>query len=169
LHRFGVGKETRVESVLNTIKKLVQLKGESEIEQAGELDILTIEEEKLYLKMLRSGQTEVLKIVAEKRRAFEDQQKSKLADLYNQNSDKIITYLGPGSSGVGVWHDVKKLGYETAKKIVDCLPERIFLSKMIKNGTETHDLEWYRKHNPKALWDNPELYQCLLNAYKSNK
>jgi HK97 family phage prohead protease len=157
-------KESRIESVLSAIKKVMQSKGESEIEQAGKLNIITVAEEKLYLKLLRNGQTDVLNIVAEKRAEFEDQQKNKLVELYNQNSDKILSHL----TGIG-WNEVKKSGYESAKKIVDCFPERIFLSKMIKDGNKAHNLDWYRKNNPKALRDNPELYQSLLRAYKNNK
>ena len=161
---LGLDKDTQIKSVLSAIKKLVRLKGEYEIEQAGELDIITVGEEKLYLKMLRNGQTEVLNIIAEKRTEFEEQQKNKLIELYNQNSDKIISNLT-----IFGWNEVKKLGNESAKKIADCLPERIFLSKMIKNGNEVKDLDWYRKNNPKALRDNPALYQSLLKAYKNNK
>jgi hypothetical protein len=160
---LGLDRETKIERVLSAVEKLVRLKGESEIEEAGKLDIITIGEEKLYMKLLRNGQTEILRIIAEKRAEFEDRQRNKLIDLYNQNSDKILTNLT--ASG---WDEVKKLGYESAKKIVDCFPERIFLSKMLKGGDEVHDLEWYRKNNPKELQNNPELYQSLLKEYRRN-
>lgn len=161
---LGLDNETDIESVLDVIKKLTKAKGETEIEEAFNLDVLTVSEAKHYTKMYRSGQTDILKIIAEKRSVFEDTQNKALIDLYNKNSDKIITHLT-----IDGWNEVKKLGYESAKKIVDSFPERIFLSKMIKGGNEVQDLDWYRKHNPKALWDNPELYQTLLNNYKKNQ
>jgi hypothetical protein len=161
---LGLDKETKFESVLSAAKSLTKTKGEEDIKQAGELDMISIAEEKLYLKMYRSGQTEVLRIVEEKRKEYEELQKSNLANLYNQNNDKIITCLT-----VSGWEEIKKLGFESAKKIVDCLPERTFYAKMVKGEGIVQDLDWYRKNNPKALQDNPELYQSLLKAYKQNK
>jgi hypothetical protein len=161
---LGLDKETKIESVLSAIKKLAKQKGETEIEEAENLEIITIAEGKLYMKMLKNGQTEVLQIVAEKKAEFESRQKNNLIDLYNQNYDKIVSNLT-----VSGWNEVRKLGYESAKKIVDCLAERIFLSKMIKDGNEVYGLDWYRKNNPNELKKNPELYQSLLNEYKRNE
>ena len=155
--------ESDIEIVLEAIKRLAIDKGETDIEEALNLDVLTVSEANHYTKMFRNGHTNVLNIIAEKRSEFESQQNKALIDLYNQNSDKIVMYLT-----IDGWNEVKKLGYESAKKIVDTFRERIFLSKMI-GGNEIQDLDWYRKHNPKALRDNPELYQTLLNNYKKNQ
>ena len=161
---LGLEAETDIAKVLETVKNLTRTGNESQIEEALNLDVLTVSEAKYYTKMLRNGQTDVLHIIAEKRADFENKKSKALIELYNQNNDKIISHLT-----VDGWNEVKKLGYESAKKIVDCFPERMFLSKMAKNGNEIQDLDWYRKHNPKALRDNPELYQTLLNHYKKNQ
>ncbi len=159
-----LNKETDIKTVLGKIKRLLKTDGENEIEEALNLDILTVSEAKLYTRMFRSGQTDVLRVIKEKKAEHIENQNKKLIDLYNQNNDKIITYLS-----ITGWNELKKLGYETAKNIVESLPERIYLSKMTENGNQLHDLDWYRKHNPKALKDNPELYQSLLKSYKKNK
>jgi hypothetical protein len=170
MRRFGLDKETDIDGVLSALKKLARSKGENEIEEAGNLNIITVAEEKLYMKMLRNGQTEVLQVVAERKAEFESRQRDELTALYNANYEKIVTYLGAGG-----WEEIRRLvqnglPYETVKKIVNNLPERIYLaSAVVKMGGELQDLDWYRKNNPKALRDNPELYQSLLNVYKKRK
>ena len=161
---LGLEPDTDIKNVLETIKKLSKTNGESEIEEALNLDILTVQEHHLYTKMLRGGQSEVLQIIAEKKQDYLSKQEKELVNLYNANSDKIITYLT-----LDGWKDVKRLGFESAKKIVDNLPERIFLAKQVKTGNEVKGLDWYRKNNPQALQDNPELYQSLLRDYKTKK
>lgn len=137
---------------------------ETKLRELLSLNILTESEESLYTKMFRSGQTEVLQLISEKKQAFEEMQEKKLQELYDNNYDKIISCLT-----IFGWNEVKKLGYESAKKIVDTFRERVFFSKMIKDNKEVHNLDWYRKNNPKALQENPELRQNLLNAYKQEK
>ena len=161
---LGLNPETDTKTVLERIKKLTRTNGEAEIEEALNLDVLTVAEHHHYIKMLRNGQSDVLQIIADKKQEFLRKQDNDFLDLYNANSDKILMNLT--SDG---WNEVKRLGFESAKKIVDYLPERRFYATMVKKGDEVHDLNWYRKNNPKALQDNPELYQSLLKAYKNNK
>lgn len=167
---LGLDAESDIETVLSAIKKLTKTSGETEIEEALNLGILTVSEHHLYIDHLRKGQTSVLSIVAEKKQDFEHIQDKQVMDLYNSNSDKIVTYLGAEG-----WKEMKNLAkqglsFDTLKKIVDNLPERVFLSNMIiDRNKEAHDLDWYRKHNPKALRENPELYQSLLKSYNQQK
>jgi len=161
---LGLDPDTDIKTVVETIGKLSQANGGSEIKEALSLDILTVSESKHYEKMLKGGALDVLQIIAEKKQDYLKKQERGLIDLYNANSDKIITYLT-----LDGWKDVKRLGFDAAKKIVDNLPERIFLSKMVADkGKGAKNLDWYRKNNPQALQDNPELYQSLLKDYKSN-
>jgi HK97 family phage prohead protease len=152
--------ETEIETVLATLKKITKTKGETEIEEALNLDILTVSEYRLYLNQLQKGQTSVLSIIEEKKQDFKKTQNTQFLNLYTENSDKIITYLG-----VEGWAEIKHLGFTRVKKIVEALPERKYFSNMVKNTVAVYDLDWYRKHNPKALRDNPELYQNLLTSY----
>ena len=161
---IGLDKETDSRTVLEAIKKL---KTDSEIDEALNMGALTVSEYKYYNKQLKNGDTAVLSIVAEKRSAYECERNEMLTKLYNENSEKIIASLG-----VEVWEGLKhfvKNGfpYEQVKKMVENLDERVTLSSMINRGGEAlHDLDWYRKNNPKALQENHELYQTLLRAYK---
>ena len=161
---LGINPESDTKTVLETIKKLTRLTGEAEIEEALNLNILTVAEHHHYTKMLRGGQSNVLQIIAEKKQDFLKKQDNELLDLYKSNYDKIVTSL----SAEG-WNEVKRLGYESAKKAVSYLPERMVFSGMIKNGDKGHNLEWYRKNSPQVLQNNPELYEGLLKEYKKDK
>lgn len=161
---LGFDKETGLKDVLDAIKQLVKDERVKEIEEALNLDIISVSESKMYARMLRAGQTEFLRVLNEKKYEFHENEDKKLKELYNQNSDKIITHLS-----LSGWSEIKKLGFESAKKIVDSFPERVYLAKMVKKGDEINDLDWYRKHNPKALRENPELYQTLLKSYKNKQ
>ena len=149
-----------IKTVLEAIKRLLKTKEEERIESALNLDILTVSESQIYLKLLRSGDSKILQVLDEKIQDFKAKEKDCINKLYEDNHEKITTYLS-----VFGWKEVEKLGYETAKMIVGNLPERIYLSRMIDNGSGVKDLEWYRKNNPKALRDNPELYQTLMSRY----
>lgn len=121
---LGHDKETDVKTLISALERLVKTDGEKEIEKAFNRDILTVSEAKHYLNMFRSGHRSVLNIIAEKKEEYIVNQEKKLVELYNQNSDKIITYLG-----VTGWQEVKSLGFERAKTIIDCFPERVFCRK----------------------------------------
>lgn len=160
---LGLDPETKPETVLEKIKKLTESSDEMKIKEAADLGLLEAGEFKLYLNQLKTGNKDVLNIVSEKLRSYQLKQKERIVSLYNENKEKILTTFA-----VQGWDEVKKLGYESVKKIVDELPERRYLSKMVQ-GVESgeHDLNWYRKNNPKALIANPELYQTLLNERKN--
>jgi len=133
---LGLNPDTDIKTVTDAINKLSKTNGESNIEEALNLNILTVSEHHLYTKMLRGGQLDVLQIIEEKKQDFLKKQDNEILELYKKNSDKILTYL----SAEG-WNEVKKIGYESVKKIVDALPERLYLAKMVKNGDEVHDLD----------------------------
>jgi len=162
---LGLNPKAKVGEVLESIKELACTKGEAEIKEAYKLNILTLSEHNLYINMLRNDQFNVLNIVSEKKEEFLKKQEKDLDELYRANSNKILTALTFAG-----WNEVKKLGYDSVKKLVDMFPERKFLASMVVDrGKEVHDLQWYRKNNPKALQENPELYQTLLKIYKDVK
>lgn len=142
---------------------------ENEVEDALNLGVITVAEHHHYLRMLKSGQSDILSIISDKTAEHKKKINNDLLDLYNTNNMKIGTYLGADG-----WKEMKYLAQngfplESVKKIVENLPESISLSAMIKNKNVVHDLDWYRKNNPKALQENPELYQSLLKSYKNQK
>ena len=157
---LGLDPESGIKTVLDRIGETAYTKGESEIKEALDLAVLTLSEYNHYIKMLKGGQSDILQIVADKKQVFLKKQDNDLIDLYNKNSDKILTTFG-----VDGWNEIKRMGFESAKKIVDSLPERRFYANMVKNSKNIQDLEWYRRNNPKALQENPDLYQSLLKAY----
>ncbi|NMA73133.1 MAG: hypothetical protein GX963_03030 [Bacteroidales bacterium] len=162
---LGLEPQAGINDVLAKIYSLMKPQTENLIDECERLGVITETEKRYYSQFAENGQTDVLFLLSDKKDEFVKQQSLKLADLYKNNSDKIITYLG--SDG---WEKVEKLGFELAANIVEALPERMYLSKMINTDKkEPHDLDWYRKHNPKALRDNPDLYQSLLKINKLNK
>ena len=159
---LGLEPQSGIEDVLTAICKLMQPQMESQIDECERLGVITETEKRYYLQLAQNGQTDIIFLLTDKKSDFQNQQTSKLAELYENNSDKIITYLG-----LEGWQTIEKLGFKIAENVVTALPERMFLSKMVVDrNKEVHDLDWYRKHNPKALRDNPELYQSLLKMDK---
>jgi len=163
---LGLKPQAGIEDVLMAIGNLMLPQMENQIDECERLGIITPTEKRHYTQLAQNGQTDILFLLADKKADFEKQQTLQLAELYQNNSDKIITYLG-----LDGWETVQKLGFSITKNIVENLPERMFLSKMIveKKGDEVHDLDWYRKHNPLALRDNPELYESLLRMKEYNR
>jgi hypothetical protein len=63
------------------------------------------------------------------------------------------------------------MGFDMAKKILDIIPDRISLSKILNESkleTSKKDLNWYRKNAPEELERNPQLYEDLIKFEKQN-
>lgn len=163
---LGLTPDTEIDEVLQTIDKLMQPKVENEIKEALRLGIISKTERPYYEQLSRKGNADVIDLLSLRKREYEKTENRKIGELFRLHNEKICTYLG-----VDGWEDIRKLGYDSAKRIVDCLPERMRLSQMTvqKGSNDVCDLDWYRKNDPKALENDPELFKRLSREKRQAK
>ena len=154
--------ETNTDKLLSVIKGYVIPPIKNKVEEYESLGIISQSEKLHYNNMLNNGQTDIILLLNDKKKEHDKKKELSISQLFLESSDKIITYLG-----LDGWDSIQHLDTKFINKIVNALPDKISLAKMLDSGiVETHDLDWYRKYNPLFLRDNPSLYQTLLQEKK---
>lgn len=167
---LGLNPYEDTEIVLAFINRLMKPQFEDTIEKALSMGAIR-ENEKGYFVQLskKTGQADVIDMLDVRIKEAEKQERLETGKLYRDNIDKIMLHLGAEG-----WNNIRELGYTKAKKIVDNLSEKLTLREIYQgtrqnaNNGETRDLNWYRKNNPQALQDDPQLFEMLKEEKRIN-
>lgn len=170
---LGLTPDTEIDEVLKTIRALMNPKAENAVDEALRLGIISDTERPYYDQLSQRNGTEVIDLLTIRKRDHEKKENQKLGELFRLHTDQIISTFGADG-----WDNIRSLGYECARSIVENLPERITLKdldKLSRQGKLSHKtdneftLEWYRKNNPKALENDPHLLEQLMQEKEMRK
>lgn len=166
---LGLNPYEDIETVLACVNRLMKPQFEDAVEKALKMGAIQASEKSFFIQLSRNSQSDVIDMLDIRMKECEKQERINTGKLYRENIDKIMLHLGADG-----WNNIRELGYEKAKKIVDNLSEKLTLREIYQgvrlNGSsgEKHDLDWYRKNNPQALQDDPELFERLKEEKRIN-
>jgi len=157
---LGLKTDATDAEILDNIKALLNGSEtpEQSVTEAVQMGFIDPAEAASYTAMARSNPGAFRGLIADKRNA----QRNQLADtlLAAIRKGKIIPQERHLFETVG-----QRMGAQTVRRIIDCIPERIRLMDLI-DGAHKNRAGWkladYRKYAPQELRDDPRLYAQLL-------
>lgn len=124
---LGLTPDTEIDEVLKTIRALMNPKAENAVDEALRLGIISDTERPYYDQLSQRNGTEVIDLLTIRKRDHEKKENQKLGELFRLHTDQIISTFGADG-----WDNIRSLGYECARSIVENLPERITLKDLDK-------------------------------------
>lgn len=159
---LGLNPYEEKEIVLNCIETLMKPKLNFTMEKAIEIGAIRKSEEDFFTALSHTSQSDTIDMLEARITECQEDERLQLGKLFRDNEMTIST-----SIGVRGWREVSKLGLESAQIIVSELPEYRSLSSMVKRSVKgPNGLDWYRKNNPQALREDPELFRRLQEEKK---
>ena len=152
----GTGEKEITRCIKEELKSTSEI--ESEVENAVKMGLISNSEANNYALMAQGNPGAFRALIADKKRVRKDELDALVDSAVKKGKfiqqDKIV------------FENVAEcMGMEVLHRIIGCIPERVSLMELT-SGRYRQRSEWslsdYRKYDPLALKDNPELYANLL-------
>lgn len=193
LLKLSISKNNQTQEFLKPIKTILGLSDKSTMEDIihsitalkKETDVESIISEAIKLNIVTSDDRESLIQLAKSNSkaftSFINNRKEKLIEVRKKEANTLILSairegrINADNDGIikEGWIELFNKDFDTTKRLLSALPIRVPVMRQIEQANNKGDRsQWtlndYRKKDPKALQNNPELFQQLLELEKQN-